>query len=263
VGGLHPPGPIDPFRDYLQALDAPSPASSADPAEVSPAAITLIARSDDRQPSRAVCRADDGNPAEYRGIELARIHRVMAFDEVYTEFQPKIQRFLCRLVGPDDAEDLTQEVFLKVSKALPEFRGDSTLSTWIYRIASNSALDRLRGRTSRGLLEVPLTSELRPTDRLLDGEHRVFRREMRQCLDRFIEKLPPNYRSVFVLSEYEELTNPEIAAALGISLAAVKIRMHRARQLLQVELHGRCRFSRDARNELVCEPKSSPVSVHG
>jgi RNA polymerase sigma-70 factor, ECF subfamily len=188
---------------------------------------------------------------------------VVAFDEVYTEFQPKIQRFLCRLVGPDEAEDLTQEVFLKISQALPEFRGDSTLSTWVYRIASNSALDRLRGRASRRFLEVPLTSEERPTDRSPDGEHCVFRQEMRECLDRFIEKLPPNYRSAFVLSEYEELTNPEIAAALGISLDAVKIRMHRARQLLQVELRGRCRFSRDARNELVCEPKSSPVSVRG
>ena len=185
----------------------------------------------------------------------------MGFDEVYKEFQPKIQRFLCRLVGPDEAEDLTQEVFLKISQALPEFRGDSTLSTWVYRIASNSALDRLRGRASRRFLEVPLTSEQRLADALPGAEHRVFRQEMRQCLDRFIEKLPPNYRSVFVLSEYEELSNPEIAAALGISLDAVKIRMHRARRLLQVELRGRCRFSRDARNELVCEPKSSPVSV--
>ena len=67
----------------------------------------------------------------YRGIELAEVHRVIAFDEVHTEFQPKIQRFLCRLVGPDEAEDLTQEVFLKISQALPEFQGDSTLSTWV------------------------------------------------------------------------------------------------------------------------------------
>lgn len=199
----------------------------------------------------------------YRGIELAQVHRVLAFDEVYREFQPKIQRFLCRLVGRDEAEDLTQEVFLKISLALPEFRGDSSLSTWVYRIASNGALDRRRSRTSRGSVEVPLTSEQSPPDRSPDGEHRVFRQEMRQCLDQFIEKLPPNYRSAFVLSEYEELTNPEIAAALGISLDTVKIRMHRARQLLQVELRGRCHFFRDARNELVCEPKSSPVSVLG
>jgi RNA polymerase sigma-70 factor (ECF subfamily) len=185
----------------------------------------------------------------------------MTFDDVYSEFQPKIGRFLCRLVGPDEADDLAQEVFLKISQALPDFRGDSTLATWVYRIASNSALDKLRSRSSRRFSDVPLTSETRATDRPPDGERLVFRKEMRECLDQFISKLPPNYRSAFVLSEYEELTNPEIAAALGISLDAVKIRLHRARQLLQVELRSRCDFSRDARNELVCEPKSAPVSV--
>ena len=72
----------------------------------------------------------------------------------------------------------------------------------------------------------------------------------------------PSYRAVFVLSEYEELTNAEIADALGISLHLVKTRLHRARQRLQIDLRGRCRFSRDARNELVCEPKSPGVSPH-
>jgi RNA polymerase sigma-70 factor (ECF subfamily) len=131
----------------------------------------------------------------------------------------------------------------------------------VYRIASNRAVDRLRTRSSRRLSEVPLMSEHRATDRPSDGEHLVFRKEMRECLDQFIDKLPPNYRSVFVLSEYEELTNPEIAAAVGISLDAVKVRLHRARRLLQAELLSRCNFSRDARNELVCEPKSPPVSL--
>jgi RNA polymerase sigma-70 factor, ECF subfamily len=185
----------------------------------------------------------------------------MTFDDVYSEFQPRILRFLCHLVGPNEAEDLAQEVFLKISQALAEFRGDSTLATWVYRIASNSAVDRLRSRSSRRLSEVPLVSESLPTGRPADGEHMVFRKEMRECLDRFIDKLPLNYRSVFVLSEYEELTNQEIATAVGISLDAVKIRLHRARRSLQVELRGRCNFSRDARNELLCEPKLTPVSL--
>ena len=185
----------------------------------------------------------------------------MDFQDVYDEFQPRIRRFLSRLVGPDEAEDLTQDVFLKVSQALPEFRGDSTVSTWVYRIATNSALDRLRSLSSHHLSEVPLDRENRPTDRSPDAEHRVFRKEMRDCLDQYIDKLPPIYRSVFILSEYEDLTNPEITDALGISLHAVKTRLHRARQRLQIELRSRCHFSRDARNELVCEPKSPPVSV--
>ena len=57
----------------------------------------------------------------------------MNFQELYKEFQPRIRRYLCHLVGPDEAEDVAQDVFAKVSQALPEFRGDSTVSTWIYR----------------------------------------------------------------------------------------------------------------------------------
>jgi RNA polymerase sigma-70 factor, ECF subfamily len=201
-----------------------------------------------------------GNPARSTALDLLK-SVPMTFDDVYAEFQPKIWRYLCHLVGPDEADDLAQEVFLKISQALPKFRGDSTLATWVYRIASHSAVDRIRTRSSRRLAERPLMGENHAKDRPADGEHLVFRKEMRECLDQFVDTLSPTYRSAFVLSEYEELTNPEIAAALGISLDAVKIRLHRARRLLQVKLRGRCNFSRDARNELVCEPKSPPVSL--
>jgi RNA polymerase sigma-70 factor (ECF subfamily) len=186
----------------------------------------------------------------------------MEFQNVYEDFQPRIRRFLCRLVGPDEAEDLTQDVFVKISQALPAFRNESTLSTWVYRIATNTALDRLRSRSAHAS-EVPLdTDNGTAIDRSPDAEHRVFRREMRDCLDQYIDTLQPSYRSVFVLSEIEGLTNPEIAEALGISLQTVKIRLHRARQRLQIQLRHRCHFFRDARNELVCEPKAPPVSTH-
>jgi len=68
----------------------------------------------------------------------------LEFVTIYTEYHPKIQRYLTRLVGDYEAEDLTQEVFIRISQALPTFRGESKLSTWIYRIATNAALDRLR-----------------------------------------------------------------------------------------------------------------------
>jgi RNA polymerase sigma-70 factor (ECF subfamily) len=187
---------------------------------------------------------------------------VVDFQDVYQEFQPRIHRFLCRLVGPEEADDLAQDVFLKVSEALSTFRGESTLSTWVYRIATNSALDKLRSRSSAHVSEVPLDAENPAAiDRSPDAERLVFRMEMRDCLDQYIETLQPSYRSVFVLSEIEGLTNPEIAQALGISLQTVKIRLHRARQRLQIQLRHRCHFSRDARNELICEPKSPAVST--
>src|SRR5574342_539452 len=67
--------------------------------------------------------------------------------EIYDAFQPRILRYLTRLVGQFEAEDLTQEVFVKAGQALGSFRGESQLSTWIYRIATNAALDRLRSRS--------------------------------------------------------------------------------------------------------------------
>ena len=71
------------------------------------------------------------------------------FQKIYDTFQPKILRYLKNLTGEDEAEDLTQEVFVKVSKALGNFRGESKFSTWIYRVATNTAIDRLRNPSRR------------------------------------------------------------------------------------------------------------------
>lgn len=71
------------------------------------------------------------------------------FQDIYEEFQPKIFRYFARLAGDDDAEDLTQETFVKISRGLGSFRGDSKLSTWIYSIATNVARDRFRSAAFR------------------------------------------------------------------------------------------------------------------
>ena len=71
------------------------------------------------------------------------------FQEVYDTFQPKINRYLTRLVGESDEEDLTQEIIIKINKALIDFRGESDISTWIYRIATNAALDILRSPSQK------------------------------------------------------------------------------------------------------------------
>jgi RNA polymerase sigma-70 factor (ECF subfamily) len=68
----------------------------------------------------------------------------LEFQHIYSAFRPKIHRYLARLTGADEADDLTQEVFIKVSRGLKGFRGESKLSSWIYRIATNAALDHLR-----------------------------------------------------------------------------------------------------------------------
>ena len=182
------------------------------------------------------------------------------FQDLYHEFHPKIHRYLRRLVGASEAEDLTQEVFAKVSQALPRFRGESKISTWIYRIATNIAHDRLRSPSFRHAGQLSSGGQKATVDQSTDIEHELVRGEMNDCIRRYVERLPPSYRAVVILSEGEGLTNQEIADTLEISLETVKIRLHRARSRLKRELGSGCHVYRDERNELACEPKAESVS---
>ncbi len=171
------------------------------------------------------------------------------FETIHAEYRPKIQRYLARLVGPQDAEDLTQEVLIKISRGLATFRGESQLSTWIYRIAANTALDRLRDPSFRpgealGLSDGSAGSEGQVADIEVKGpsvEQQVCRQERFECYRGFIQDLPPHYRAVVALSELEQLAAAEIADLLGLSLDVVKIRLHRGRERLLRELKSHCR----------------------
>jgi RNA polymerase sigma-70 factor, ECF subfamily len=178
------------------------------------------------------------------------------FQAIYGEFQPRIHRYLSRLVGRSESEDLTQEVFAKVSQALPGFRGESSVSTWVYRIATNTAFDRMRSpafqRTRQLTSEIP-EAATGPSPGI---EHDLARTEMNACLRRYIEALPAGYRSVLLLSEDEGLTNQQIAEALGLTLDTVKIRLHRARARLRARLGSGCDVYRDEDNEVACQPKT-------
>jgi RNA polymerase sigma-70 factor (ECF subfamily) len=177
----------------------------------------------------------------------------LEFEKIYADFKPKIHRYLIRMVGELEAEDLTQEVFVKLSQALNTFRGEAKLSTWIYRIATNAALDRLRSPKFQ-VVEKDFTEarqiahgEVEIVDRnTWTGEQiplvesQVYRKEMAECLQEYIRQLPEIYRTVLILSHMEELGNQEIADVLGLTLDTVKIRLHRARDLLRRELAENC-----------------------
>jgi RNA polymerase sigma-70 factor (ECF subfamily) len=178
---------------------------------------------------------------------------VLDFRQIYTDFRPKIQRYLTRLVGEYEAEDLTQEVFVKISQALSTFRNESQLSTWIYRIATNAAIDRMRTpayqRTIQsGLLNGSDWDEWEDPDQDVEIqveapsiEQQLYGKERLDCYCDFINHLPPNYRAVVALSDLEELAAKEIADILGLSLDAVKIRLHRGRTRLLEELKAHCK----------------------
>jgi RNA polymerase sigma-70 factor (ECF subfamily) len=182
------------------------------------------------------------------------------FKSLHDDFRPRVLRYLTRLVGEADAEDLTQSVMLKVSEGLSEFRGDSSPSTWIYRIATNAAMDKLRQRRIQPLVDTEHEfdeDELPPAAQTASIETAAIREEMSACIGEFVALLPENYKSVMILSEIEGFTNDEIAAMLGLTLDTVKIRLHRAREKLRKELQAGCTFYRDDADELACDRKAS------
>lgn len=193
------------------------------------------------------------------------------FQVIHDTYRPKLVRYLARFVGAQEAEDLAQVVMLRVSEGLPRFRGDSHLTTWIYRIATNAALDHLRARGSKSAWQSADASGLE--SKLVDDEDELrtagapqipspesiaIQSEMNACIHGFIDRLPEPYRAVIVLSEIEGFTNREIADILDVSLETVKIRLHRAREKLKRDLAASCDFGRDERNEFVCDRKSTP-----
>jgi RNA polymerase sigma-70 factor (ECF subfamily) len=191
----------------------------------------------------------------------------LEFSDVYNEFREGIRRYLERMVGKGDAEDLTQEVFIKVDKGLNDFKGDSKLSTWVYRIATNTALDKLRSRSFREdkkkvRLDPAVETEGDEANKMLaaqtnlTAQREVIRKEMTECIREFVDRLSEDYRTVIILSELKDLKNQEIAEILGISLDAVKIRLHRARARLKAEFEAGCDFYHDE-DGLACDRKKT------
>lgn len=186
------------------------------------------------------------------------------FQNIYTAFNKKVRRYLARLAGETEADDLTQEVFIKVGQGLKDFRSESKLSTWIYRIATNTALDHLRSRSLKQI-EVPSMDSGKeeedkyiPLQRKMSSiDQQLIQKEMNTCIRNVIKKLPEEYRTVIVLSELEEFKNNEIAEIIQVSLDTVKIRLHRARAKLKKELENLCCFYHDERNVLSCDLKSA------
>ena len=158
---------------------------------------------------------------------------------------------------PQEAEDLAQEAFLRAYHNRGSLRDTGTLVAWLYRIVTNICLDRLRQHSRRA----PLESEADPDEVELPDpdtfspQQTIEQNEMSTCVQQYIADLPDSYRAVILLHDLQGLTGPEIAQALDVSLATVKIRLHRARNRLQAALKAGCTFSRDERDVFVCEPR--------
>lgn len=156
-----------------------------------------------------------------------------AFGELVRRYQHKIFNFVYRMLGDrEEAEDLTQETFLRAFKALPTFRAGARFSPWLYRVATNATLNLLRGRRRTA----PWDSDLEVVSKLPSPEHIVEGRETASLLASLILELPAHYRTVLVLRHVNELSYQEIAQALDLPLGTVKARLYRAREMMQLRL---------------------------
>jgi RNA polymerase sigma-70 factor (ECF subfamily) len=156
-----------------------------------------------------------------------------------------------------EAEDLTQETFLRAYHRRDALREEAAKTAWLYRIATHASLDRLRQYARRApmesdtdLDEVDLAASDSPS-----LQETIEQDEMSECVQRYLNSLSDSYRAVILLYDMHELTAPEIAQLLGESLATIKIRLHRARLKLRAALKDGCEFSYDERNVLTCESK--------
>jgi RNA polymerase sigma-70 factor (ECF subfamily) len=187
------------------------------------------------------------------------------FRTLYDANHHRVRYMLVRLVGAHDADDVTQAVFAKAARALPGFRGDADPSTWLHRIAANSASDWLRSRAAHeAKLTLPLAAASEDdsrapaiaaleADRAPSPEQDLAARDTSACIRGEIAKLPDGYREVLMLSALGGLDDAEIAAILGTTHGNAKVRLHRARHEFKKIIATRCDFYR---NELSCKPAS-------
>jgi len=177
-------------------------------------------------------------------VERARQGDTAAFGELASRYERRVYRMAKNITQNDeDAEDVLQEAFLKAYSHLGSFQGQSKFYTWLVRIAVNEALMKLRKRkTDRTVSldesietdEDPIAREIAVWDDT--PELRFGQQELRNILDDAIQSLKPIYRTVFTLRDVEELSTEETAEALGLSIAAVKSRLLRARLELREKL---------------------------
>ncbi len=167
-----------------------------------------------------------------------------AFRELVGRYENKVYRLALKMMRePQDAEDVLQETFINVFRHLDSFRGESGFSTWIYRIATNASLMKLRSKRPIASLDEPVDVDEENLPReLMDWsatpEEMLLSHETRTQMDAALARLPETLRAVFVLRDIEGLNVEETARVLEISQANVKTRLHRARLALREALAG-------------------------
>ena len=180
-------------------------------------------------------------------LEALRRGDPKAMEQLVETYADRVYRLTFRITGSkEDAEEATQDALWTAGQKIGTFKGDSAFGSWLYRIAAKAAYMKLRARKAKAR-EIAMEDVLPALD---DGglhfepmddwsprvEEQALNGELREILDTAIAELPPEYRTALVLHDVEGMPNPDVAAALGISLPAVKSRIHRSRLYLRKRL---------------------------
>ena len=165
-------------------------------------------------------------------VVLATQGDTAAFERVYKAHMPRIFNLARRMAGPDAAEELTQDVFVRAWQKLALFRGESSFATWLHRLAVNVIIERFR------TLGTARERFLSDSEAVLDIAPAVRTKHLDLSMDlqAAIEQLPPGAREIFVLHDVEGYKHREIATLLEISAGTSKAQLHRARMMLRKHL---------------------------
>jgi RNA polymerase sigma-70 factor, ECF subfamily len=171
-------------------------------------------------------------------VERARSGDQAAFEELVRATYVDTYTLAHRLTGDEeDARDVVQETYLRAYRGLRRFRGDAQFSTWLYRITANCASTHLGRRAKHRHDELADDAPLADERTEVDPQHRAENEALRERLRGAIDRLPPRLRAVVVLRDVYDLPHEAIAAELGISETATKVRLHRARRRLREDLY--------------------------
>lgn len=180
-----------------------------------------------------------------RLVEQFKQGSIEAFEELVRRYESKVFNLAMRFMrNQEDAEEVLQDVFSTLYLKVAGFQGKSAFSSWLYRIVVNAAFMRLRKRKQHVTTSIedlsPMARQLfvdRPhSQRNPNSESLSIRTELRSTLERAINRLPEQYRAVFVLRDVDGLSNQEVSEILDLSIPAVKSRLHRSRLMLRKRL---------------------------
>ena len=180
-------------------------------------------------------------------VALAAQGDTGAFERVYQAHLGRVHNLARRMAGPEAADELTQDVFVRLWQKLATFRGESSFATWLHRLAVNVIIERFR------TLGTARERFLADGEAILDGlpaSTMPGRYDAAMDLETAMKRLPPGARAVFVLHDVEGYRHEEIGKMLGVSIGTSKSQLHRARMTLRTHLKQRANLGSDAREGL-------------